>query len=333
MLEDDVLDMAVDVYAEVFGLVRPEIAEILKADDSEIKEIRKGISPRLVQHIIRLLREDGRDVVRKACAVALRRLDTEKAVEPFFEALGDRSWEVRRSAAYGIGKLERYLTNGRLQRLLNGAADKDWKVREGHCQALGYLKETLRGMGRGGAVVDTLIHRLDDKHPIVRARAAVSLGNIGKVLKLKQAVMTNPLVERLGDPEPVVRAAAVHALGKIKDYLVLESLIPLIGDGDSYVRGAARKAVANASDIGRLFVDALAGRKADLSRLATFAGILEKLAESEHPGTRERARNLLSDIHMDSESRSKYLDSVKRLKIMNSFTTNPGIRIRKKTPS
>lgn len=333
---DDVLEIVVKAFTEACSSAKAvrisplDIAKILKADESEIEKIRVGVTPEQVQHIIQLLRENERWEVRKVCVRVLRRLGREETVDPLIDALGDEDWNVRHSAAYGMGKLESYITNGRFKRIMNGAGDKDWRVREAHCSALGFMKEAVGGR-RG--ILETLIYRLEDTHPMVRARAAFSIGNLGKVLRMKKAAAIKPLIEKLDDPESIVRTAAVHALGELRDYSASEPLIIALGDVDQHVREAAGKAVVKVAEIGKVFVDALADRKVDLSKLAVYANVLEKLAKSEHPETSKKAGELLSKVKMDPESRSKYTDSVKRLKIMNSFTTNPGFRIRKKTPS
>lgn len=342
MDEEDVLEIVVKAFTEAFkyagieagrvDLTPLNMVKILKADKSEMEKIKGSINPEQVKYIIQLLRENEKGEVRKVCAIVLRRLGREEAVDPLIEALGDEDRNVRHSAAYGMGKLERYITNGRFKRIMNGTGDRDWRVREAHCSALGFMKEAVGGMGRRG-ILEALIYKLEDTHPMVRARAAFSIGNLGKVLRMKKAAAIKPLIEKLDDPESIVRTAAVHALGELRDYSASEPLIIALGDVDQHVREAAGKAVVKVAEIGKVFVDALADRKVDLSKLATYANVLEKLAKSEHPETSKKAGELLSKVKMDPESRSKYTDSVKRLKIMNSFTTNPGFRIRKKTPS
>jgi HEAT repeat protein len=79
-------------------------------------------------------------------------------------------------------------------------------------------------------------------HPIVRARAAETLG----ISKDKSAIPA--LLDALNDQYFTVRASAALALGNIGNAQVIPSLLPLLKDKDGEVRSAACVAIAKFRD-------------------------------------------------------------------------------------
>lgn len=90
----------------------------------------------------------------------------------------------------------------------------------------------------GEPAVESLILALKDANPQVRWLAACDLGSIG------DARAVEPLINAITtDPDRDVRWHAVDALGKIGDVSALKALTQALSHQDSFVQGAAKKAL------------------------------------------------------------------------------------------
>jgi hypothetical protein len=112
--------------------------------------------------------------------------------------------------------------------------------------------------------LDSLIKELKDDDHIVRAKAAIALGELGG------SPAVEPLIQALQDEAGAVRGAAADALGKINDSRAVEPLIVLLQDPKPKVRALAVRAL---------------GRLGDNRALAP----VQRLANDADPTVREKA--------------------------------------------
>jgi HEAT repeat protein len=165
--------------------------------------------------------KDKDENVRKQAAYALGKIGDAQAVEPLSAALEDNDARVRRGAAEALRKIGDAQA---VEPLIAALKDNDARVRKNAAEALGEL---------GGAqAVEPLIAALKDKDANVRWQVAYALGEIGGA----QAV--EPLIAALKDKVGSVRWRAAEALGE-------ESLIAALEDNDARVRRGAAEALGN----------------------------------------------------------------------------------------
>ena len=124
-------------------------------------------------------------------------------------ALTDRDDDVRRLAAYTLGKLG---ARDAVPGLIQSLSDPNAYVREEATEALGKIGEI--------AASESIRKILNDESSGVRSAAVLALGN----LKYKSAMPE--VLERLRrDPVANVRADAAHAMGRIGDSAVVTDLL------------------------------------------------------------------------------------------------------------
>jgi len=123
--------------------------------------------------------------------------------------------------------------------------------------------------------VELLLSALGDKKKHVRARAALSLGEIGD----KRAVEV--LMSRLRDKEKLVRAACATALGTMKTEQAIDKLVAVLEDKDEKPRIEAALALGNMRNKRAVMplVKALNDKKTDVRE--AVANALSKLAADE----------------------------------------------------
>ncbi len=151
-------------------------------------------------------------------------------VKPVATALvNDASPMVRESAARALRRLNSEGPNAELARAI---ADDDESVR------LAALDAAVHIHAFSG--VDAIVERISDASPLVRRRAAQSLG----VMRVGDAVMgLIALSSAANEPDPSVRAAAIAALGKIADPASKPAVQAALEDEAPFVRDAARVAL------------------------------------------------------------------------------------------
>jgi hypothetical protein len=94
----------------------------------------------------------------------------------------------------------------------------------------------LAGTGDISAVADLSRVLVEDAAAIVRARAAIALGELGMLRAVR------PILAALGDPSPLVRMQAIRALGRTDpEAAVTELGAVLISDPDPGVRRVAAR--------------------------------------------------------------------------------------------
>jgi len=148
-------------------------------------------------------------------------------IAPVSTALvNDPSPMVRLAAANALIRLNNEGPNYELSTALS---DKDEKVRLAALNGVTHINVFSK--------VDRVAELINDTSPLVRRRAAQTLGT----LKSGDAVVLLIALTTVGnEPDAGVRAAAVWALGQIADGRALDAVLAAANDSDSAVRDAAR---------------------------------------------------------------------------------------------
>jgi len=131
------------------------------------------------------------------------------AIEPLTQALEDKSWMVRISAAEVLSKMG----DDRGIELLALALKK--------CDNRGDRQDAVKALQRikDGRVVEPLIEALSDGDLNVRVTAAKTLGEIGDTRAVE------PLIKTLDDSRERVQHSVIHALGEIGDLRAAVAII------------------------------------------------------------------------------------------------------------
>jgi HEAT repeat protein len=180
-----------------------------------------------------------------------------KPVSHWLQALKDPSPEVRRGAAFALGKCGSAAVPAVLARALG---DGEGGVRDAAAYGLGELaaeNQAAEVWSEAGSELTRLL--AEDRDPRVRRSAAFALGSCGA----KAAGTRAALVKALGDRDPMVRQNAAWALGRLGTDGAEEAargLARALSDGDAVVR---RDAAAALGEVG-----APAGRSATPALLA-----------------------------------------------------------------
>ncbi len=173
---------------------------------------------------------------------------------------------IRQYAAYllgGAGK-ERVVQN-----LIAALHDPDKGVRTMAVQALVEL---------GTPAVDPLLDLLDDRHWVVRYRAAEALGLIGDQRAVK------PLVDMLADEKDHVRYMAAKGLGRIGGPEEVDSLINALFDCNEFVRRSAATALgAIGGEPARAALHRAAEKETDPAVKTAIAGAIRKTGDGQGP--------------------------------------------------
>ncbi len=201
-------------------------------------EIRSLIDP-----FITLLREDAKESVRAAAAMALGRFallaelnklrpeDGESVQEALLSAIDDQREqpEVRRRAIEAIAPL----TTPRVTDIIHQAyTSDDAKMRA----------SALYAMGRNGnpAWLPTLLKELGSQDGEMRFEAAVACGELGD----EQAVPH--LVRLISDVDSQIQLSAIAALGQIGGSEAREALRGCLEHPDEHIRQIAKEALEEA---------------------------------------------------------------------------------------
>jgi HEAT repeat protein len=131
----------------------------------------------------------------------------EMVVDVLIQALGDQEAEVRRWAAWALGKIK---DPRAVEHLIQALGDPNAEVRSWAALALGSIGDAR--------AIEPLIQALRDLNGWMRSKAAEVLGRIGDPLAV------GPLIQALGDPDTEVRWGATEALGRIGDPRALPEL-------------------------------------------------------------------------------------------------------------
>ncbi len=173
---------------------------------------------------------------------------------------------IRQYAAYLLGGAgeERVVQN-----LIATLHDPDKGVRTMAVQALVEL---------GTPAVDPLLDLLDDRHWVVRYRAAEALGLIGDQRAVK------PLVDMLADEKDHVRYMAAKGLGRIGGPEEVDSLINALFDCNEFVRRSAATALgAIGGEPARAALHRAAEKETDPAVKTAIAGAIRKTGDGQGP--------------------------------------------------
>ncbi|HEX6199439.1 MAG TPA: M56 family metallopeptidase, partial [Thermoanaerobaculia bacterium] len=176
-----------------------------------------------VAALVRALREDADEEVRRTAAWALGQLEDRMATPALIQALRqDESVEVRRTAVWALGQIEDPAAAPALGEALE---DADVEVRRTALWALGQIESPQ--------AVGPLSRALQDPEPEVRRQAAWALGQI----ESREAV--GPLTAALDDASAQVREQVIWALGQIEDAASAAAIAAALSDESAGVRRQA----------------------------------------------------------------------------------------------
>jgi HEAT repeat protein len=180
--------------------------------------------------LIRVLKYEGDQDVRRKAALALGWMEDETAVEPLIQALGDKDLLVREAVAHALGRIG---DKRAVEPLIQALRDKYGEVQERAAEALGEIGDER--------AIEPLIQALKDEGENVRTNAVWALG------EMRDAIAVEPLIKALKDEDEYlsVQRATAEALGKIGDERAVEPLIKALKDEDEDVRGTAVWALGN----------------------------------------------------------------------------------------
>lgn len=219
-----------------------EIARLTSALKSSDEEERRAAaltlawaqSPAATAALLSALSDRSERV--RAAAIASLAWQGDPMVAPHIAArlAGDKSYFVRKTAAYALGRLKtREGTIALVAALNEKPREKNLEVRSAAVVALGEYADA--------AAIEPLTRALDDKLDFIRARAALALGANGR--NAAQAVPR--LIKLLGaDKENSVKRQAAIALGRIGERSALPALHQAQRDPDPYLSRAALEAIA-----------------------------------------------------------------------------------------
>src|SRR5262245_37039090 len=156
-----------------------------------------------------------------------------KPAARWVEELGDAKPEVRRGAAFALGKAGQPSAVPALRKRL---ADDDAGVRDAAAYALGEIAAATGDASLWKEIGADLLKRLgEDGDAKVRRSAAYAAGCCGPAAAEARGALT----KALGDAEPVVRQNAAWALGRLKDKAgedAVAALAERLRDDDATVR-------------------------------------------------------------------------------------------------
>ncbi len=203
-----------DELEELFSLLQDDNVVIR---ERTVKMLGETGDPRVVRHLLEVVRYDREWRVQKAAAEALELFGTEKALEPLIEALKDRDKMVRQAAVEALSHETRAVSP-----LIALLSDKDRSVR---LQVISLLKDI-----GDGAAVGPLIETLKDPDINVQKSVISALG------ALRAPSSIEPLVNMLRDQDEQVREEVVHALGNFRSTKTIEPLIGILGGDETNER-------------------------------------------------------------------------------------------------
>jgi HEAT repeat protein len=192
-----------------------------------------------VPALIQALGDSGWEV-RRAAAWALGKLGDPQAVPALIQALGDDWYDVRAAAAWALGAIG---DPQAVPALIQALGDDWYDVRAAAAWALGAIGDPqavpalIQALGDWGELIKALGVSLEGEwSENARLAAAEALVKIG-------TPAVSPLIQALGDRSENVRLAAAEALGKLGDPQAIPALIQALGDRNWDVRRAAQQAI------------------------------------------------------------------------------------------
>ncbi|MEG4013670.1 MULTISPECIES: HEAT repeat domain-containing protein, partial [unclassified Microcoleus] len=193
-----------------------------------LEEVR---SDEAIPGLLKLV-EDSDSDVRRSAAYALGKIGGEKAIPELLKLLEHSDSDVRRMVADALGKIRDVQAIPGLLKLLEHS-DSDVSI---------IAAETL-GKVRDKKAIPGLLKLLEHSDYYVSIIAAETLGKIGDV----QAIPG--LLKLVEASDSSVRSSAAGALGKIGDVQAIPGLLKLVEDSNSYVRSSAAGALGKIGDV------------------------------------------------------------------------------------
>lgn len=177
--------------------------------------------------------QDNNYEVRTRAALALGRLDSEKAGQALIGALKDRDYYVRLNAARALGDMQAKYAVGRL---IKSLSDTNESVVMAVLDALSRIGTT--------EALSAIISIFEKENQVLSKRAIELLSN----LKLNSELTLQLLLSALKSKNESVRFFALRALGRIKDSTTTGSLIVCLEDNSDAVKKEAIRALAKIND-------------------------------------------------------------------------------------
>ncbi len=175
-------------------------AALPKASDEArfwiVKLMGQRHDPKLVGPLLAVLAKDSTEIRLEAIR-ALAQIDAPEARRALIDALRAPAWILRKAAADALWEQG------------SGAAAELRQASKADDEHTRYWSVKLLGQTETRAAFPTILERLQDAEPSVRAAACAALGKLGDRRALA------PLMTALNDPAEDVRSAAVIALGQI----------------------------------------------------------------------------------------------------------------------
>ncbi|NEO08675.1 HEAT repeat domain-containing protein [Moorena sp. SIO3I8] len=252
------------VYEQVFQRIcslydtdfEAQVLELLKERTDLIDETRLlnyryelGEKEQVITILLARLKDENSDVRREA-AYALGKFgnSSETVINALITRLEDENSSVRRRAANALGRFGNS-SETVVSRLLALLQDENSDVRGMAAFALRILDKSLE------TLVSALLPLLQDENSNVRGEAAFALGNLGN----SSETVVSPLLALLQDPDYHVRIEAARALGNLgnSSETVVSPLLALLQDQNSNVRGWTASALGNLGNSSETVVNAL----------------------------------------------------------------------------
>jgi HEAT repeat protein len=185
-----------------------------------------------VPHLLKLLKKEKDDVIRRNTTRALGKIGDKSAVNALCELLFDNDYYVKQNAAWSLGKLKDKRAVDPLLRLIKGGAGKIYT--ESGSQA------SVDNKDSGNELLKTEGMKYHD----VQIKAIKALGEIKDEKAIE--ILSDELDE---EEEGNVRCAIVLTLGKIGSKDAVPKLIEMLGDTIWYVRRDTAKALGLLGDL------------------------------------------------------------------------------------
>ncbi|HVL13185.1 MAG TPA: HEAT repeat domain-containing protein, partial [Gemmata sp.] len=192
-----------------------------------LPEILAAVGPSTIPTLLAHL-TDSQEHVREVVAAALGHLQSREVVGDLAALLRDPSDQVRRSAAWALGRIAASAPRAEKTRQL-----RRWRNRRRWRLARDPRADSAADPT--SVAVTALKTALDDEFAAVRSEAAAALAAAGSAA----ATAAGALAPLLKDSDETVRCEAAEALGKIGG--PVELLIPALDDAAAPVRAAAAR--------------------------------------------------------------------------------------------
>lgn len=319
-----------DADAGVRDMAASAIGDIARA----LQDNNAAIWQKCGGTLVRLLKDDPSDRVRRSCAYAVGAFGPQAAgaVEKLNNALGDDKASVRQNAAWALGQVGE-AAGASVSKLCEHLSDQDTLVRRDAAGALGSLGKAGEKAGRPlielvkaepdsvvkKTALDSLVHiagpdqadsakdlvpLLEDRDPEIRLPAALVLARIGGD---ESANAVPVLSAAMKNPEPhnqELATAALATLGPLAKPAMHDLADALLDAKNTVVvRRNAALAIAHIGEAAKPVVPALVKALERRQPLEVRQFAAEALALMKYPANEQAMPALLDTINKDRDPR------------------------------